>query len=334
MREVFLCSISNVSSGNCPEDCSYCTQSIHYKAKINTYNFKPIETVLQEARMLRSYGVLGFCLVTSGRGIDVVTSKNYKVPNSKKGLNALNSNFKTFSNATFDMSKDDVSLDNLDSKKCEYIANLAYVLKKEDLGLHLIACCGSASKEALKYLKESGIDSYNHNLEASQSFFPSICSTHTWEERLLTCQNVHEVGLALCSGGIFGLGESYEQRIELLKTLAYLKPTSVPINFYIDNIALPIREERLSKDEAIECIMLAREYLPHSKLMVAGGREVIFNKDQRMLFESGVDAIVLGNYLTTKGETPERDLDLIKSYGLKISEDIESYGLSIAQKCV
>lgn len=271
MKEIFLCSICNVTSGNCAEDCKYCTQSSHYHTNIPTYKNKPIESILQEARSLKEYGALGFCLVTSGRG--------------------------------------------LDSKKCEYIAQAARAIKEADLGLHIIACCGRADVDSLKYLKANGVDSYNHNLETSKNFFPHICSTHTWNERFETCENALKAELGLCSGGIFGLGESWEDRIDMLKTLQILTPHSSPINFYIANPNLPIDTPKLSKEEALDCVALAREFLPKTRLMIAGGREHIFGEDQKNLFECGINAVVLGDYLTTKGEAPKRDVERILSYG-------------------
>lgn len=274
-KEIFLCSISNVSSGNCSEDCAYCTQSVYYKTGVQTYKYKPIENIIIEARVLKKYGMLGFCLVTSGR--------------------------------------------ELDSEKCEYIAKAATALKNDGLDLHIIACCGRANEDSLKFLKKHSVDSYNHNLETAQSFFPKICSTHTWEERYETCENSLKAGLGLCAGGIFGLGESWEQRMEFLDSLRSLKPHSSPINFFIHHPALPITESRISRDEALECIAMAREYLPTTRLMIAGGRELIFGENQKDLYESGIDAIVLGNYLTTKGRTPKNDRDELLSYGLSIA---------------
>lgn len=274
-REIFLCSISNVSSGNCPEDCSYCTQSVHYKTGVGVYKFKDVNVVLQEARALKNFGALGFCLVTSGR--------------------------------------------ELDSEKCEYIASLASAIQKEDLGLHIIACCGRADEDSLSYLKKNGVGSYNHNLETAQSFFPKICSTHTWEERYATCENALKANLGLCTGGIFGLGESWEQRMEFLASLQSLRPHSTPINFFIHHPALPINENSLSREEALECIVMAREYLPTVRLMIAGGREVVFGEDQKDLYESGIDAIVLGDYLTTSGRSPQKDVEEILSYGLSLA---------------
>ncbi|WP_220271726.1 MULTISPECIES: biotin synthase [unclassified Helicobacter] len=270
-NEIFLCSICNVTSGNCAEDCKYCTQSAKYNTQIATYKNKPIEKILQEARTLKEYGALGFCLVTSGRG--------------------------------------------LDSNKCEYIAKAASAIKEADLGLHIIACCGRADLDSLKYLKKSGVDSYNHNLETSKNFFPQVCSTHTWNERFETCENTLKAELGLCSGGIFGLGESWSDRIDMLKTLQILTPHSSPINFFIANPNLPLSAQKLTKEEALECVVLAREFLPNTRLMIAGGREHIFGEEQKALFECGINAVVLGDYLTTQGEAPKKDVERILSYG-------------------
>lgn len=270
-KEIFLCSICNVTSGNCAEDCKYCTQSSHYNTGVSTYKNKPIEQILKEAQTLAQYGALGFCLVTSGRG--------------------------------------------LDSKKCEYIAQAASAIKKADLGLHIIACCGRADLDSLKYLKKNGVDSYNHNLETAQEFFSHICSTHTWAERFETCENTLRAELGLCSGGIFGLGESWTHRISLLKSLQSLTPHSSPINFYIANPNLPLGTKKLSKQEALECVILAREYLPRTRLMIAGGREHIFGKNQKALYDCGINAVVLGDYLTTQGEAPKNDVARLRSYG-------------------
>lgn len=279
MGDIFLCTICNVSSGSCAEDCAYCTQSAKYNADIERYKYKPIDKILEEARRASANGALGFCLVTSGR--------------------------------------------ELDSKRTEYIAQAAQAILKDGLHLHLIGCSGIADVESLKILKEAGIASYNHNLEASQNFFPQICTTHSFKERYETCKNALSAGLGLCSGGIFGMGESWQDRMDLLYALQTLNPHSVPINFFIPNIALPLKQEILSKEEALECVKLAREYLPNARLMIAGGRERVFGEDQRALFESGINAVVLGDYLTTKGNTPKEEVERIKSYGYGIATRCE-----------
>ena len=196
-KVVMLCAICNVSSGNCPEDCAYCTQSAHVKADINRYKQKSIEQILKEAKMAKANKALGFCLVTSGRG--------------------------------------------LDDKKLEFICQTAKTLQKEVPELLLIACNGSASYESLKELKNAGIFSYNHNLETSREYFPKICSTHSWDERFETNLNAKRAGLELCCGGIYGLGESNEDRISFRNSLKELNPFTSPINFFIPNPALKIK---------------------------------------------------------------------------------------------
>ncbi len=186
---VFLCAINNVLSGSCDQDCSFCTQSSKFHADIQRYYFKPISQIVQEAKKAKNVGALGYCLVTSGKG--------------------------------------------LDDKKTAYIAEAAYSIKKELKDIHLIGCNGVATIEQLKELKRSGIDSYNHNLEASKEYYKTICSTHSWEERYQTCLNVKSADLSLCSGGIFGMQESAADRKELIESILLLKTKSVPIKFYI-----------------------------------------------------------------------------------------------------
>ncbi len=275
-REIFLCAINNILSGTCKEDCKFCTQSVRYHAKIKRYNYKSIDTIVEEAKRAKANGALGYCLVTAGKG--------------------------------------------LDDKKVDFVSRTAKAIKKEVKGLNLIACNGTASTEQLRFLKESGIDSYNHNLETSKEYYREICTTHSWEERYQTCLNVKEVRLQLCSGGIWGMGESLEDRESLLKAIVSLNPDSVPLNFYIPNTALPIKSRNISKDEALEIIKKARESLGEDKLlMVAGGRELLFSGFEKEMFSAGANSIVIGDYLTTKGEEPLKDKIMLEKINLKIA---------------
>jgi biotin synthase len=199
----------------------------------------------------------------------------------------------------------------------EYISKAAKEIKRVIPSLHLIACNGLAKKEELEELKRNGIDSYNHNLESSREFYSKICTTHTWQERYETCVRVKEVGLHLCSGGILGMGESKEDRYSLVKSLKSLNPHSVALNFYHPNRSLPL-EKNIDIDEAFFWIRYIKEQLSGSMLMVAGGREVTFKDRDRDIFENGADSIVIGNYLTTGGKEPHRDIEMIKELGLEI----------------
>ena len=279
-KQIFLCAINNILSGTCNEDCKFCTQSVRYHADIERYTYKDIAKIVEEAKIAKSHGALGYCLVTAGKG--------------------------------------------LDDKKVDFVARAAQAIKKEVDGLNLIACNGTASIEQLRYLKEHGLDSYNHNLETSERYYPDICQTHGWDERYSTCENVKSVGLALCSGGIFGMGETEEDRNDLLQSIASLSPESTPLNFYHPNPALPIKARNIEIEEAVEVIRKARKLLGDEKLlMVAGGRELLFNGSEHLMFEAGANAMVIGNYLTTSGSEPLKDKNMLQALGYEIATSCE-----------
>ncbi len=278
-KEIFLCSICNINSGTCNEDCKFCSQSVRYKADIERYKQKDTATVLKEAKEAYENGALGFCLVTADKG--------------------------------------------LNEKTLVFVCGIAEVLTKEVPQLRLIACNGTATVEQLLTLKASGIKAYNHNLETSKEFYGQICTTHSWDERYETCQNVNKAGLVLISGGIFGLGESQEDRISMLEALKSLNPTSVPINFYHHNEALELKPNPLSVDEAFELIKLTRETISDAqRIMVAGGRELMFGDRQNEIFSHGANSIVIGNYLTTSGRAMSKDLEMLKSLNLGVAKSV------------
>jgi len=214
----------------------------------------------------------------------------------------------------------------LDDKKVDFVARAAQAIKAEVEGLNLIACNGTANKEQLSYLKQHGIDSYNHNLETSERYYPDICQTHAWSERYETCENVKTIGLALCSGGIFGMGETAQDRDDLLEAIASLQPESTPLNFYHPNPALPIKTRNIEQDEAIEIIQKARALLGEERLlMVAGGRELLFSGEENKMFEAGANAIVIGNYLTTPGQSPNKDREILESLGYEVATSCDTH---------
>jgi biotin synthase len=275
-NEIYLCAINNIESGTCPEDCTFCTQSIKYKAKIDRYKKKPISQIVEEAYIAKANKAIGYCLVTAGAG--------------------------------------------LDDERTEYISKAAYAIKKANIDLNIIACNGIASLDQLKELKKAGVDNYNHNLESSKEYYPNLCSTHSWNDRFQTCLNIKEAGLALCTGGIFGLGESVEDRISMFNSIKELKPMSTPINFFHPNTALPIKSNTLSKQDAFNIIANARKILGDEiMIMVAGGREFIFKDDQYDIFKYGANSIVIGDYLTTSGDNVSKELKLLEEQGFKIA---------------
>jgi len=214
----------------------------------------------------------------------------------------------------------------LDDKKVDFVARAAQAIKAEIEGLNLIACNGTATKEQLNYLKEHGVDSYNHNLETSEQYYADICQTHAWRERYETCENVKSTGLALCSGGIFGMGETLEDRDELLYAIASLSPESTPLNFYHPNPALPIKTRNIELEESLHIISKARSLLgKNALLMVAGGRELLFTGEEQKMFEAGANAIVIGNYLTTEGLAPNKDRDMLEALGYEVAVNCDTH---------
>ena len=211
----------------------------------------------------------------------------------------------------------------LDERTLDFVCATAEAVNAAVPGLRLIACNGTATVSQLETLKRSGIKAYNHNLETSRGFYPHICSTHPWDERFETCENVNAVGLKLISGGIFGLGETREDRVSMLESLRELNPVSVPINFYHHNPALPLKPNPLTTDEALELITLTRDMLSDAeRIMVAGGRELMFGERQSEIFKAGANSIVIGNYLTTAGRDRNADLQMLRELGLAVAERV------------
>jgi biotin synthase len=192
-------------------------------------------------------------------------------------------------------------------------------LVKRETGLNVAASLGILTRSQTRALAEGGVHRYNHNLETARSFFPSIVTTHSWEERFETCEFVHEFGMELCCGALLGMGETDEQRIELLLQLRQVKPAEVPINFLNPRPGTPLGERSLVEPlEAIKWIALFRLALPEVILRYAGGREVTLRELQAMGMTSGINALIVGNYLTTLGRQPQSDLQMINDLRMPI----------------
>lgn len=240
--------------------------------------------------------------------------------NSKNNLEFSNENAHKFNDKNKFTAKTATS--DLDDDKLDYVCRAAYAVRKAQPNLMLIACNGLATLEQLKELKKVGFFSYNHNLETSREFFPQICTTHSWESRFETNLRAKEAGLALCCGGIYGLGESEKDRESFRKSLAELKPFTSPVNFFVGNENLRIKPEKLSVDEALKIIEDSKKALGDTHIMIAGGREAILGERQYEVFGRGASAVVIGDYLTTNGEVPSTDI-----------AELEKMGFSFANEC-
>jgi biotin synthase len=205
-------------------------------------------------------------------------------------------------------------------KSDKEIDEICKAVSKIDKKLDMDHCTsvGILSKEQLKKLKSAGLRKFHHNLEAAKSFFDKVCSTHKFEDRVNTVKAAKSAGLRVCCGGIFGLGESLEQRVELAFQLKELDPESVPIN--ILNPIKGTRAEKLKVMQPLEVLRLMATYrfvMPDKDIGIFGGRELSLGSLQPLMYIAGANMTLLGNYLTTQGNTPEQDIKMITDLGLK-----------------
>ena len=278
-EQIELCAISNVRSGNCSENCSFCAQSGHHKTAAPTYGYLPAAQVSEQADLARSWGASDFGIVSKGWGIR--------------------------SNKEKDQLK-------------EYIETLGTA---SDIGR--CASLGVLTRETAAWLKEKGLENYHHNLEAAESFFPNVCTTHTFQENIDTIQFAHEAGLRVCAGGILGMGESVDQRIELAETLRNIGVESVPLNFLNPQDGTPMgHREPMKPLDILQSIAVFRYMLPRAEIRIAGGRQFLGDM-QSMIFMAGASGVMIGDYLTTKGRRVEDDLKMIRELGLEPRGDTQ-----------
>src|SRR6476660_7163796 len=184
---------------------------------------------------------------------------------------------------------------------------------REAVDINIAASLGMLSQEQVDQLVALGVHRYNHNLETSRSFFPNVVTTHSWEERWDTLRMVRESGMEVCCGGILGLGESVAQRAEFAAQLQELDPHEVPLNFLNPRPGTPLGEQPvLDPRDALRAIAAFRLALPRTILRYAGGREITLGDlGTRDGLLGGVNAVIVGNYLTTLGRSPDEDLRLL-----------------------
>lgn len=262
----------NAKKGNCPEDCSFCSQSAFYKSGIDTYRLLPSEIIINNAKKAKEDGVKSFCLVCAWRG----PSEN----------------------------------------DFEQICDI--IQKVNTIGIEVNCSLGFITEKMASRLKNLRVKRYNHNLEAARSFFPNICTTHTFQERISTARIVKKIGLELCCGGIIGMGESRIQRLEMGLELSELSPEECPINILVPQNGTPLEsQKKLSLGEILRTIAVYRFLMPKTILKIAGGREIHLANDQEKILLGGANGIITGGYLTINGNTPKDDFQMISEIGLE-----------------
>ncbi|MCY3625700.1 MAG: biotin synthase BioB [Candidatus Dadabacteria bacterium] len=275
---VFLRSIISAQTGNCPEDCSFCSQSAHFDTEVEAHPLMAAERILGAARQAEKMGAMDFCIVISAKG---PTPRIFK-----KVLEAVD-------------------------------------LLCAETNLKVGCSLGDLTREQAYELRDHGVWRYNHNIETCRSHFPSICTTHSYDDRLKTALLVKETGMNLCSGGILGMGESICQRMEFAFEIRDLNPTWVPINFLDPRPGTPFENlETIQPLEAVRTISIYRLVLPDKIIMTAGGREVTLRDLQAMGLVAGANAMILGNYLTTPGRSPRDDLRMLDDLQMPVRKEI------------
>jgi biotin synthase len=264
---VIPCAIMNIKSGGCPEDCAFCSQSVHNKAEINITGLSDKEEIIKKFKPSRAAG-LSFGVVSSGR--------------------------------------------RLSSEEVKHVAEALKVC-----GCDVHASLGILNKEEFALLKDAGVVCYNHNLETSREYFEKIVTTHTYDERIETVKRAKQVGMAVCCGGIFGMGETWEDRKSLCLELKRLDVDTIPLNFLNAIPGTRLSRPKESPLEFLKIISLFRIAHPDKNIKVCGGREENLDKVQTLMFYAGANGYISGDYLTTKGDSVASDDEMIKALGLK-----------------
>ncbi len=189
-------------------------------------------------------------------------------------------------------------------------------------GLRSCASIGILTDEQAKRLAEAGLKRFHHNINTSESYYPEICTTHTWRDRYNTCKLIKKYGMELCCGVILGMGESVEQRIEMALELADIQPDSIPINILMPIPETPFENygDKIDEENVLRTLAVFKIANPNSVLRFCGGRMRLSEENQRKALNTCVEGIMVGNYLTTIGKAPEEDIKTMHELGKTIKK--------------
>lgn len=274
-NEVQLSTLLNIKTGSCPENCSYCPQSAHYKTGVQKEPLMSLETVLEAAKRAKSAGASRFCMGAAWR------------------------------------SPRDADLDK--------VIEMIKAIKAE--GLETCVTLGMLTPDQAQKLKSAGLDYYNHNIDTSEDYYKEIITTHTFQDRINTVENVRQAGINVCCGGIIGMGEAVEDRASMLMTLANMKepPESVPINLLLKISGTPLENnESVDPFEFIRTIAVARILMPKSRVRLSAGRTKMSEEMQALCHFAGANSIHYGEkLLVTENPVPEQDIAFFDKLGLR-----------------
>ena len=285
---VDACSIVNAKAGDCAEDCGFCAQSVHFDTGIETYGFLGPEKVLEAARRAEADGAQRCGIVVAEKG---------------------------------------VSKENRPEEWAEIIEAIRLV--RDETDVEIDASLGLLTEAEAAELAAEGLNHYNHNIETSRRYFPEVVGTHDFEDRLKTLYRAKEAGMDLCAGVILGMGESPTDRVDAALELQDIGVSSVPINILNPVAGTPLGDREhadISQSEILKTIAVYRFLHPDARVRLTGGREVnLAPEDQHLPFEAGADALLTGDYLTTAGQDPGEDIDIVRRAGLEPNRDANDF---------
>ncbi|TVY80702.1 Biotin synthase [Lachnellula suecica] len=278
-----MCTLMNIKTGGCSEDCSYCAQSSRYKTGLQATKMVTVESVLDAARIAKDNGSTRFCMGAAWRDM---RGRKTNLKNVKAIVNGI-----------------------------------------KGMGMEVCVTLGMIDLEQAKELKEAGLTAYNHNVDTSREFYPSVISTRTYDERLQTLQHVRDAGLNVCTGGILGLGEKAKDHVGLLHTVSTLPahPESFPVNTLVPIKGTPLGEnEPTPFDSTLRTIATARMLMPRTIIRLAAGRTTLSEEQQVLCFMAGANAVFTGEkMLTTECNGWDEDKVIFNKWGLRPMESFE-----------
>jgi len=287
---VDACSIVNAKAGDCAEDCGFCAQSVHFDTGIDTYGFLDPDEILEAAKRAERDGAQRFGIVVAEKGV----SRKQRPDEWEEVLRAIR-------------------------------------LVRDETAVEVDASLGILTEKEAEILAEEGINHYNHNIETSPRFFPEIVDSHSFADRVKTLEVAKAVGMDLCAGVILGMGEAPTDRVEAAIALQDIGVSSLPVNVLNPVAGTPLGEKfgdsaDISTEELIKTIAVYRLLHPRATVRLTGGREVNLDTDEQHLpFEAGADGILTGDYLTTEGQSPADDIEIIERAGMEPNMDVHEF---------
>ncbi|KAI0815295.1 biotin synthase [Irpex lacteus] len=274
--KIQLCTLMNIKTGGCSEDCSYCSQSSRYSTPTKASRLVDIEPVLEAARKAKENGSTRFCMGAAWRDL----------AGRKRGFERI----------------------------------LTMVKEVRGMGMEVCTTLGMLSPEQARQLKEAGLTAYNHNLDTSREFYPTVITTRSYDERLDTISAVRDAGISVCSGGILGLGESDADRVGLIWEVSSMPehPESFPVNALVPIQGTPLEDnEPVAYHTLLRTIATARIVLPTTIIRLAAGRQTLDESKQAMCFMAGANAVFTGEQMLTTPCSPwDEDKTMMARWGL------------------